>query len=59
MPSNGIMEEILALLAPDKSSAEVIALGFNPSTVHKAQRLMRQQDQILKAENLGYSEVAS
>jgi len=43
MPSNGIMKEIQSLLAQDKSNAEVIALGFRPSTVYKVQRLLRQQ----------------
>jgi len=44
MPRNGIMKEIQSLLAQDKSSAEVIALGFRPSTVYKARRLLRQQN---------------
>ena len=44
MPNNGVMNEISSLLAQDKSSTEIIALGFKPSTVYKTQRLMRQQD---------------
>ena len=40
MPNNGVgvMEEIRSHLAQDKSSSEIIALGFNPSTVNKVQR---------------------
>ncbi len=45
MPNNGVMNEISSLLSQDKSSTEIIALGFKPSTVYKTQRLMRQQDQ--------------
>ena len=44
MPGNGIMKEIQSLLAQDKSTAEVIALGFRPSTVYKVQRLVRKQN---------------
>ncbi len=44
MPNNGVMNEISSLLSQDKSSTEIIALGFKPSTVYNAQRLMRQQD---------------
>jgi len=44
MPNNGVMKEISSLLAQDRSSTEIIALGFKPSTVYKTQRLMRQQD---------------
>ncbi len=44
MSNNGVMKEISSLLAEDKSSTEIIALGFKPSTVYKTQRLMRQQD---------------
>ena len=43
MPNNGVMKEISSLLAQDKSSTEIIALGFKPSTVYKTQRLIRQQ----------------
>jgi len=43
MASNGIMEEIRSLLTQDKSSAEVIALGFKPSTVYKTQRQLKRQ----------------
>jgi hypothetical protein len=49
MPTNGIMKEIWALLAQDRSTTEVIALGFKPPTVYKAQRLLRQAHQILYA----------
>ena len=41
MPSNGIMKEIRSHLDQELSNAEVIALGFKPSTVYKARRLMR------------------
>ncbi len=44
MPNNGVMNEISSLLSQDKSSTEIIALGFKPSTVYKARRLMQQQD---------------
>ena len=42
MANNGIMEEIRSHLARDKSSAEIIALGFKPSSVRKAQNQLRQ-----------------
>ena len=41
MPRNGIMEEIRSLLDEAKSGAEVIALGYNPSTVYKVQGQLR------------------
>ena len=41
MPSNGIMQEIRSYLAQHKSSAEIIALGFKPSSVYKAQGQLR------------------
>ena len=44
MPNNGIMKEIRSLLDQDKSNAEIIALGFKPSTVYKAQRQLRQEN---------------
>ena len=44
MPNNGIMKEIRSLLDQDKSNAEIIALGFKPATVHKAQRQWRQEN---------------
>jgi len=61
MPSNGIMKEIRSLLDLEISNAEVNALGFKPSTVYKARRLMRNQDQILKSKtgHLKPTEVAS
>ena len=44
MPNNGIMKEIRSLLDQDKSRDEIIALGFKPATVYKAQRLLRQEN---------------
>ena len=44
MPNNGIMKEIRSLLDQEKSRAEIIALGFKPSTVSKAQRQLRQEN---------------
>ena len=41
MNTNGIMEDIRSLLNEGKSSAEVIALGYAPSSVYKAQRQLR------------------
>ena len=41
MNTNGIMEEIRSLLNEGRSSAEVIALGYAPSSVYKAQRQLR------------------
>ena len=41
MANDGIMEEIRSHLAQDKSSAEVIDLGFKPSSVYKVQSQLR------------------
>ena len=41
MNTNGIMEEIRSLLNEGRSSTEVIALGYAPSSVYKAQRQLR------------------
>jgi len=41
MESKGTMEQIRELLAEGKSSGEVIALGYAPSTVYKVRRYMR------------------
>ena len=41
MNTNGIMEDIRNLLKEGRSSAEVIALGYAPSSVYKAQRQLR------------------
>ena len=46
MPNNGIMKEIRSLLDQEKSGAEIIALGFKPATVQKAQRQWRQENPI-------------
>ena len=51
MTSNGIVKDIWALLAQDKSRTEVIALDFNLSTADRGHGVMRQRNQILKAEN--------
>ena len=45
MENGGIMQEIREHLAEGKSSGEVIALGFKPSTVYTVQRQMRRQGQ--------------
>ncbi len=42
MPGTGVMEKIKALLSEGKSSTEIIALRYKPSTVYKAQRQMLQ-----------------
>ncbi len=41
MSTNGIMEDIRSLLNEGKASADVIALGYAPSSVYKAQRQLR------------------
>ena len=41
MNTNGIMEDIRSLLNEGRSSADVIALGYAPSSVYKAQRQLR------------------
>ncbi len=41
MNTNGIMGDIRSLLNEGRSSAEVIALGYAPSRVYKAQRQLR------------------
>ena len=41
MNTNGIMEDIRNLLNEGKPSAEVIGLGYAPSSVSKAQRQLR------------------
>ena len=41
MNTNGIMEDIRSLLNEGRSSAEVIASGYAPSSVYKAQRQLR------------------
>ena len=41
MRTNGIMEDIRSLLNEGKASADVIALGYAPSSVYKAQRQLR------------------
>ena len=41
MNTTGIMEDIRSLLNEGRSSAEVIALGYAPSSVYKAQRQLR------------------
>ncbi len=41
MTTNGIMEDIRNLLNEGKPSAEVIGLGYAPSSVYKAQRQLR------------------
>ncbi len=41
MNTNGIMEEIRGLLNEGRPSAEVIAMGYAPSSVYKAQRQLR------------------
>ncbi len=41
MNTSGIMEDIRNLLNEGRSSAEVIALGYAPSSVYKAQRQLR------------------
>ncbi len=41
MSTNGIMEDIRTLLKEGKPSAEVITLGYAPSSVYKAQRQLR------------------
>ena len=41
MNANGIMEDIRSLLKEGRSSAEVITLGYAPSSVYKAQRQLR------------------
>ena len=41
MNNNGIMEDIRILLNEGSSSAEVIASGYAPSSVYKAQRQLR------------------
>ncbi len=41
MNTNGIMENIRSLLNEGRSSAEIIALGYAPSSVYKAQRQLR------------------
>ncbi len=52
MTSNGIVKDIRALLAQDRQSrTEVIALDFNLSTADRGHGVMRQRNQILKAEN--------
>ena len=43
MENNGILEEIRALLSQGQPSGEVIALGFKPSTVYKAQRQLKRK----------------
>ena len=42
MSQNGIMAEIRALLAQNKSPKEVISLGYKPSTVYRAQQQLGQ-----------------
>jgi DNA repair exonuclease SbcCD ATPase subunit len=50
----GIMAEIRDLLSQGKSSSEVIALGYKPSTVYKVQRqLNKRGPDNIKALNLG------
>ncbi len=41
MSTKGIMEDIRSLLNEGKASADVIALGYAPSSVYKAQRQLR------------------
>ena len=41
MNATGIMEDIRSLLKEARSSAQVIALGYPPSSVYKAQRQLR------------------
>ena len=41
MNANGIMEDIRSLLKEGRSSAEVITVGYAPSSVYKAQRQLR------------------
>ena len=41
MNTNGIMEENRGLLKEGRPSADVIALGYAPSSVYKAQRQLR------------------
>jgi len=41
MNTQGIMEDIRSLLSEGRPSAEVIALGYAPSSVYKAQRQVR------------------
>ncbi len=42
MSQKGIMAEIRALLAQDKSAKEVISLGYKPSTVYRAQQQLEE-----------------
>ena len=42
MSQKGIMAEIRALLAQDKSPKEVITLGYKPSTVYRAQQQLEE-----------------
>ncbi len=42
MSQIGIMAEIRALLAQDKSTKEVISLGYKPSTVYQAQQQLEE-----------------
>ncbi len=41
MESTGVMQEIRKLLSQDKSSGEVMAMGYAPGSVYKAQRQLR------------------
>ena len=41
MNTTGIMEDIRSLLKEGRNSAEVIALGYGPSSVYKAQHQLR------------------
>ena len=42
MSQKGIMAEIRALLAQEKSPKEIIILGYNPSTVYRAQQQLEE-----------------
>ena len=42
MSQSGIMTEIRALLAQDKSTKEIIGMGYKPSTVYRAQQQLRE-----------------
>ena len=43
MRASGVMQEIRALLNEDKSSGELIRMGFAPGTVYKVQRRWRRE----------------